>query len=342
MDLGPVAMRKPDVAGITKQLDQMGAKKILLQLPDGLKPEAFELFSKLSARYSVIISSDPFYGACDAGTVESYREVDCIVQLGHSPIPNLHYPKPIIFEEFLVDNNVEVDPSTFEVLRSRGYRRIGLLFSVQYKDVAEGIRNILLKTGFEPLIGPVDGRMKYPGQVLGCNFSAAHLISDDAECFLVVSTGKFHAIGVQLSTEKETFLLDLNSRSIESVSRETDEFLRMRYARISRALDAENFCIVMDTKIGQYREKLAYVVKEQVEGMGKNAIMLKTSEVRPSDYENLRCDAIVFTGCPRVSIDDEEKFKMPILTPPEFQRLFGFKKTRNYIMDEIVAVDQIN
>ncbi len=335
-------MRKPDVASIIKQLDNIGARKILLQLPDGLKPEAFDLFSKLSSKYSVIISSDPFYGACDAGTVESYRDVDCIVQLGHSPIPNLHYPKPMIFDEFLMDPEIELDPSIFNILRSRGYRKIGLLFSVQYRDVAVRVREILSRSGFEPLVGRVDSRMKYPGQVLGCNFSAAHLISDDAECFLVVSTGKFHAIGVQLSTDKETFILDLNSRSLESISKETDEFLRKRYARISRALDAQKFCIVMDTKVGQYREKLAEVIRRQVESLGKSAIMLKTSEVRPSDYENLRCDAIVFTGCPRVSIDDEQKFPMPILTPPEFQRLFGFKKTRGYVMDEIVAVDPVN
>ncbi|MCL4327758.1 MAG: diphthamide biosynthesis enzyme Dph2, partial [Candidatus Thermoplasmatota archaeon] len=43
----------------------MGAKKILLQLPDGLKPQAYDLFNALSRQFSVVISSGGFYGACD-------------------------------------------------------------------------------------------------------------------------------------------------------------------------------------------------------------------------------------------------------------------------------------
>ncbi|MCL5989531.1 MAG: diphthamide synthesis protein, partial [Candidatus Thermoplasmatota archaeon] len=54
------------------------------------------------------------------------------------------------------------------------------------------------------------------------------------------------------------------------------------------------------------------------------------------------CDAVVFTGCPRVPIDDAGKFKMPVLTPPEFQQLFGLKKAGKYVMDEIVSVDELH
>ena len=86
-------MLSVDVEDTIKKLEGMNARKILLQLPDGLKPHAFDYFNSLSAKFSVIISSDPFYGACDVGNAEIYKDVDCIVQYGHSEIPNVKYPK---------------------------------------------------------------------------------------------------------------------------------------------------------------------------------------------------------------------------------------------------------
>ena len=331
-----------DLEDTIKKLEEMNARKILLQLPDGLKPHAFDYFNALSAKFSVIISSDPFYGACDVGNAEIYKDVDCIVQYGHSEIPNVKYPKPMIFQEARTEAIVTINPGIFDILARSGFKRIGLLSSIQYMDRLAEVRKILEGLGVTVIVGMQDSRLAYPGQVLGCNFSSAHSISMDVDAYLIVSTGKFHAIGVQLSTEKEVFLLDLNYLSLQSIRDEKDKFLRQRYAKLSTALDAKRFCVVFDTKIGQYRRKLADVLMKQIMEIGKEGILLSTNEVKPSDYENLRCDAVIFTGCPRVPIDDADRFSMPILTPPEFQSLFGFKKTKNYVMDEIVAVDDLN
>ncbi|EQD45080.1 Diphthamide synthesis, DPH1/DHP2 [mine drainage metagenome] len=59
----------------------------------------------------------------------------------------------------------------------------------------------------------------------------------------------------------------------------------------------------------------------------------------PPDYENMRCDAVVFTGCPRVPIDDQERYTMPILTATEFRAAIRARKDSRYVMDEIVATD---
>ena len=184
--------------------------------------------------------------------------------------------------------------------------------------------------------------MKYPGQVLGCNFSAAHSISSMVDCYVVVSTGKFHGIGTQLSSEKDVFILDLNLRGLVDISQETDRFLRKRYARIFSGRDAKKVCVVVDSKIGQYRRRLAETIVKQAKDMNMEPVLLMANDVKPTDYENMRCDLVVFTGCPRVPIDDEDKFSMPVLTPQEFQMVFGIKKSRKYIMDEIVSVDQIS
>lgn len=330
-----------DVEDTISRLERMGARKILLQLPDGLKPHAFEYFNRLSSKFSVIISSDPFYGACDIGNEELYKNVDCIVQYGHSVIPNIKYPKPVIFQEARNESSVSIKPEIFSILKESGFSRIGLLSSIQYMDRMVEVRNLLTGMGFDVVIGKQDDRLAYPGQVLGCNFSSAHSVSRDVDAYVIVSTGMFHAIGVQLSSDKDVFLLDLNYLTLSSIKNEMDLFLRKRYARLSRAADARKICIVFDTKIGQYRRKLAEVLLEQVRELGKEAMLLSANDVKPSDYENLKCDAVVFTGCPRVPIDDADKFSMPVLTPPEFQSLFGIRKTKQYVMDEIVAVDDL-
>ena len=322
-----------------QKLREIGAHRILLQLPDGLKPAVFDYFTALSREFSVIVSSDPFYGACDIGNREVYGNVDAIVQLGHSIIPNIHYPLPVIFVEYRNTSTVEVGEEAFLPLRHAGYGKVGLLASVQYLDQMDNVRNTLIRMGFEVVVGRQDSRMAYPGQVLGCNFSAAHSISAWADCYVVVSTGRFHGIGAQLASEKPVFILDLNERRLVPMAEETEKFLRRRYARISRARDARKFCVVVDTKIGQYREKLARTLLKQISDLGMQGVLLTANDVRPSDYENMKCDAIIFTGCPRVPIDESDRFPMPILTPPEFQNLFGIKKSKRYVMDEIVSVD---
>ncbi len=323
-----------------RELRNLGARRILLQLPDGLKPAVFDYFSALSAEFSVIVSSEPFYGACDIGNREVYGKVDAIVQLGHSVIPNIDYPLPVIFVEYRNNAIVKLDSETFAPLREAKFNRVGLLASIQYMEQMQQVREALRESGFEVRVGEQDSRMAYPGQVLGCNFSAAHSLSAWADCYVVVSTGRFHGIGAQLASDKPVFILDLNERKLIPMAEETEKFLRRRYARISGARDAKKFCVVVDTKIGQYREKLARTIMKQIMDMGMQSVLLTANDARPSDYENMKCDAVIFTGCPRVPIDEADRFPMPILTPPEFQSLFGIKRGGRYVMDEIVAVDR--
>lgn len=323
------------------KLREMNAKKILLQLPDGLKPNVFDYFTLLSSEFNVIVSSEGFYGACDTGNMEVYKDVDCIVQLGHSEIPNINYPKPVIFEEYRNVNPLDISETDFQPLVSSGAKKVGLVASIQYMEEMNAVMKLLEDLGIDVRVGRNDRRLKYPGQVLGCNFSSAHSVEADVDSFLIVSTGMFHAMGVQLSTTKDVFLLDLNDRTVRNIREETDRFLRKRFAALYRAREARKFCVVIDTKVGQHRRKLADVLMDDVRKIGGEPVLLTTNEVNPMDYENMRCDAVIFTGCPRVPIDDFGKFSMPVMTPPEFQTLFGLKNPGRYIMDEIVAVDEL-
>ena len=73
---------------IVKTIKAKRAKRILIQLPDGLKPYATELSSELEKRTSssIFIWLDSCFGACDIPTSEAKSvNIDLIVQFGHSP-----------------------------------------------------------------------------------------------------------------------------------------------------------------------------------------------------------------------------------------------------------------
>ena len=322
-----------------EKLRQIGAKKIMIQVPDGLKPGVFDLFNALSEEFGIIISSDPFFGACDVGDSVLYKDVDCILQLGHSEIPNINYPKPVVFVEYKEEKIPEIRESLFRELKDRGIRRIGLLFSIQYVEAADRVRSVLQRMGFDVLTGKNDGRLKYPGQVLGCNYSTGHSIQKDVDCFLLVSTGIFHGLGAQLALPKDVYLLDLNDLTVRNLAPETDRVIRKRYASIERAMSSRKICIVVDTKIGQKREKLAKALVEQARKADLEPVLIYSNNASPTDYENMRCDAVVFTGCPRVPIDDQDRYSIPVLTAPEFRAAIKARSDNRYVMDEIVSTD---
>ncbi len=65
-------------------LKQNKAKKVLIQLPDGLKPKAQEIQEKIKEKYPKIkltFWAGSCYGACDLPAVSGY---DLLVQFGHS------------------------------------------------------------------------------------------------------------------------------------------------------------------------------------------------------------------------------------------------------------------
>lgn len=329
-----------DPGKVIEKLKKMGAKRILLQLPDGLKPSVFKYFQELSSNFSVIVSSSGFYGACDTGTMEEWRNVDAIVQLGHTEIPNVSYKIPVIFEEYVHEEYRGFDHLDLTELSNKGYKKIGVAYSIQYRKAADDLVTYLRAHGYEASLGKNDGRLKYEGQLLGCNFSPLHSLDTWADCHIIVSTGVFHSLGAQLSTEKEVYVLDMSEpEALRSMKPEAEKRIRRRFLNMSRALDAHKFVVVVDTKIGQYRMNLAQKIMKDLREMGKDAVIAYSNESSPMEFENMMADCIIFTGCPRVATDDFERYKSPIITAQEFNMIFKKKGNGKYIMDEIVNVD---
>jgi 2-(3-amino-3-carboxypropyl)histidine synthase len=302
---------------VKQEILKLKAKRVLIQLPEGLKPEAprlAKIVEKLGALS--IVSADPCYGACDLATADAESlGVDLIVHYGHSKL--LKYEQvPTIYVEARATINVN-DAVEKALPMLEKWRKLGLTTTVQHVQTLDEVRDILLRAGKTVVIGDA-GRLNYAGQVVGCDYSNAKSVAKDVEAFLFVGGGRFHALGVALSTSKPTIVADPYEERAYSVDKEAERIVKQRWASIEEAKAAKNFAVLVGLKPGQKKLEGALNVKKKLEENGKTACLFAAREISAEVLmEFPTIDAYVNTACPRVSLDDAAKFKKPVLTVNE-------------------------
>ena len=302
---------------VKQEILKLGAKRVLIQLPQGLKPEAPHI-AKTVEKFGVlpIVSADPCYGACDLAIAEAESlGVDLIIHYGHSKI--VRYERvPTLYVEARAAVNVNSAVEKALPLLEK-WHKIGLATTVQHVQTLDEVRETLVRAGKTVMIGDTR-RLNYPGQVIGCDYSNAMSIAKDVEAFLFIGGGQFHALGVALSTSKPTVVADPFDDTSFSVDKEAEKIFKQRWAMIEDAKEAKNFGVLLGIKPGQKRLEEALQVKEKLEGNGKTAYLLAAREITPEALmEFPTIDAFVNTACPRISLDDSANFRKPILTKNE-------------------------
>ncbi len=314
-----------DIERIIAIIKERNCKKVGLQFPEGLKRRATGLaeeIEKTGAR--VIISGNPCFGACDIDTVLAGR-VDVLFHFGHAGMGK--YDNVVFIE---ARSNIDVSPAVRKALPLLKSDSIGLITTVQHVHKLDEVCTVLKENGKECVVGRGDERVAYPGQVLGCNFTAARV---DCEEILYIGSGIFHPIGVAISTGKRVVAADpyLN----QAVEVAPEKFLRKRGGYIARAMDAGVFGVIVSTKSGQNRMELAMRLKSLAEKHGKKGFIIEMELVTPEQLLAFQADAYVNTACPRITIDDAERFHAPVLTPQEFESALGERGIEDIEMDEI-------
>src|SRR3989344_2967341 len=80
---------------LIEEIKNRNAKKVLLQLPEGLKKEASRLVNLIENKTDaeVIVSGEPCWGACDIAINEAKSlNADLIVLYGHAPFMKIDFP----------------------------------------------------------------------------------------------------------------------------------------------------------------------------------------------------------------------------------------------------------
>ena len=308
---------------VKQEIAKRSAKRVLLQLPEGFKPEGPRLADIVEKTGALpIISADPCYGACDiAMDAAESLGADLIVHFGHSKFL-VHGRVPTIYIE--ANSTVRVNKAVEKALPLLSkFARIGLATSVQHLEELNQAREILTKAGKIIVVGD-GGHMCYPGQVLGCYYSNVKSIALEVDAFLFIGGGLFHALGIALNTSKPTVIADPYDNRAFSIDKEAQKIIKQRWASIEEARKARTFGVLIGLKPGQKKIDQALKIKELAQKHGVAAFLLAAKEITPETFlEFPSIDAYVNTACPRISLDAPGKFSKPVLTVNEFMVASG-------------------
>ena len=306
-------------------IKESGARKVGLQFPEGFKMLATDIAAEISKESDaeVIISGESCYGACDVdeklGSI-----VDVLFHFGHSEWAkeNISWGSKAFFQKkvFFIEvrSNVDVKPVVEKAVKEIKGETVALVATVQHVHALEEIKALLSRFGKKQAVigkrsNKMKTRIKYDGQVLGCDFSSAMVSCDE---ILFIGSGSFHPTGLALYTGKRVIAADPFTTQINIFK--PDELRRKRYMRIERALDAKSFGIIVGMKNGQFRKNEAISLRRKAMEKGLDAYLITMDEIREEKLLGFKVDAFVNTACPRLA-ENFVSFKKPVLTAQEFE-----------------------
>jgi 2-(3-amino-3-carboxypropyl)histidine synthase len=327
---------------VVKSINKNKFKKVLLQVPEGLKSYFIKFVDYIenNAEVNVIISADPCYGACDL-PINNYENlgIELIVHIGHTSISVEEKNQiPVIFVN--AESDLDISKVIQKAIPKIKGKTVGLVTTGQHVTKLDEVKKILIENNFKPVIGKGDSRIKLNGQILGCNFSSAKSIEDEVDTFLYIGSGNFHPLGLTLITNKQVIICDPYTNVVreKELADLKDMILRQRYGAIARSKDAQVFGIIIGTKIGQQRIDLAYEIKDKLAINKKKSYIISMNHFSPIYLEGLKeIDCFISTACPRIAMDDYVQYKVPIITPIELDILLDIKKWDDYQFDEILS-----
>ncbi len=304
-----------------KDLKKIKAKKVLLQIPEGLKTKTESIITELEKNdFNVIVSMDPCFGACDVKPKESeMMNCDAVLHIGHTKFIEKN-DKKIIYAPLTQEltNFEEIKNKITRYLLDNNFSLIGIVTTAQYLHYLPEIKKHLEKNKIKVKI--TNGKRVENGQVLGCNYSSAN---GKAKTILYFGDGLFHPLGIHFGTKKEVIIFDPILGTIKTLDEEKNNFLRKRFLLIEKAKEGKSFAILVSTKIGQNRISTAEKIKKELAHAGKKVFICSMDFISEEKLLGLDVDVLVNTACPRLSIDDFASYKKPLINYNEVKYVLG-------------------
>jgi 2-(3-amino-3-carboxypropyl)histidine synthase len=321
---------------ILLEIERRGAKRVLLQLPEGLKPLGFELAQLIERRTGaeVFLAGDPCYGACDlALSPKRLVDAEILIHIGHAEIPGEFSDAEVIYVEARSD--APIDQPMFQAAGMLANENIiGLASNIQHVHQIERAKAILEENGKKVLVGRPSGWLKYPGQVLGCDYGSIRAIADKTDALIILSGGEFHALGIPLATGKRTIVVDPFQGTAKDMTESCRRLLKKRWNSIAKFKEAKKIGIIVGLKSSQMNISLSRRLKELLEQKGYSPQLICATEVIPEALDSFTdLEAYVEISCPRISTDDQDRYRKPILNPEEVMIAIGKKSWEDYTKD---------
>ena len=176
-------------------------------------------------------------------------------------------------------------------------QRVGLLYTIQYKQLFEKIKKELEKNGKNVIVGKA---LLSEGQIIGCNIDSALAVQNKVDCFVLVSSGRFHAASLMLGLNKPIYII---GEKVEKIpQQEIDALKKRRKAAVSKFLLADKIGIIVSTKRGQQKMNDALKLKQEL-SKKKKVFLFISDSINLKELENFRIDSWINTACPGLALD---------------------------------------
>jgi 2-(3-amino-3-carboxypropyl)histidine synthase len=195
--------------------------------------------------------------------------------------------------------------------------KVGLFTTIQYVNQLKQLEEFLKSKGKDVFVGNPTYRAIERGQVLGCDITSPLSISKEVDCYIYLGSGYFHSIPLSLELDKPIFQANPVTEVVNKVNeKEVERYKKLRKETIAKAKKAKVYGILVSTKPGQNFLALAKEVKKKLEAKGKKAYIFMFETLAPESLLDFpQIEAWVNTACPRIAIDDIERFDKPIVNP---------------------------
>lgn len=308
-----------DMENLTEKIKISGAKKVFVQLPEGLKPRALDIVKAVEkSGAAVILGCDPCYGACDLRDKQAKAlGCDLLLHIGHSSF-GLNTELPVIYYPYEIETDF-IPHLKKHIDKLEKYKKISILTTIQFAKALGPAKTFLEKRGKEVLFAK-HAKSGVEGVLLGCDCSAALPLEEQVDCFIFIGSGKFHPLGLARKTNKPVISLDIETGELNDFSKEKLRLEKVKAFHISQAREATIFGILVSVKPGQFFLEKAEKIKRQLEESGKDTFILAMDEISPSKIAGMPIEVLVNCACPRLD-EDFSLFKKPILNPEDIQQI---------------------
>lgn len=321
------------------RIRSLGAKKVALQMPEGLLLFATtisDILTQFCPGIETLIMGDVTYGAC---CIDDYtaRALGCdlLVHYAHSCLVPVDVTK---IKTLYVFVDISIDTSHLLATLERNFasgKTIAVVGTIQFNATIHGVRSTLEKAGFNVLVPQIAPLSK--GEILGCT-SPRLKEEDKVDLILYLGDGRFHLESIMIHNPSiPAYRYDPYSRKLTRETYGHQEMQSIRRDAIRTARGARKWGLILGSLGRQGNPHTMALIERQLADRGVPMVNLLLSEIFPGKLALMSdVECWVQVACPRLSIDWGYAFPRPLLTPYEALVALGVREEwggESYPMD---------
>ena len=307
-----------------------GAKKIALQMPEGLLLFATtisDIITQFCPGANTLIMGDVTYGAC---CIDDYtaRALGCdmLIHYAHSCLIPVNITQIATLYVF-VDIAIDVEHLLASIDRNfKPGSTIAMVGTIQFNATLHGVAPQLRAAGYNILIPQIAPLSK--GEILGC--TSPHLTKEQAvDLVLYLGDGRFHLESAMIHNPTiPAYRYDPYSRRLTHETYDHATLLSDRANALTGARKARRWGLILGSLGRQGNPHTMSLIEERLRAAGIEVVNLLLSEIFPGKLALMSdVDCWVQVACPRLSIDWGYAFPKPLLTPYEALVVLGARES---------------